>query len=68
MYCYVYYRPNIVYGVTTLSKLSSTPSDYQYSCLKKLTIYLQVTRDGGIRYKRRGPQLDIPEPKLHLVV
>ena len=45
MYCYVSCIPDIGYGITILSKLSSTPSDYHYSRLNNLAIYLCIIRD-----------------------
>ena len=68
MYCYVSYRLDIVNGVTILSKFSSTTYGYHYICLNNLARYLRITRDWGIRYKRRGPRLDLPEPKCHSIV
>ena len=68
LYCYVSCRLYIVYGFTMLFKLSSTPSDYHYSCLNNLARYLPITRDWGIRYKIIGPWLDLPYPKYHPIV
>ena len=55
IYCYVSCRTDIGYGTTIISKFSSTNSDYHHSFLKRLARYLSITRDWGIRYKRRGP-------------
>ena len=60
MYLYVSYIPDIVYGVTILFKFSSDPYDYHYIFLNNLARYIRITKDWGVRYKRRGPQLDIP--------
>ena len=40
MYAYVTCRPNIGYAIITLSKFSNQPSDFHFSMLKKVTLYL----------------------------
>ena len=50
MYAYITYRPDIGYLVTTLSKFSSAPTEYHYTLLKGVVIYLQSTIEWGIRF------------------
>ena len=68
MYFYVSCRPDIGYDATIPSKISFNTSNYHYNFPKNLARYLRITREWGIRYKRRGPQMDLPEPKCHLIV
>ena len=60
MYAYITCRPDIGYAVTTLSKFSSSPSQYHYGLLKGVAKYLRNTIDWGIRF-RRTKQLLHPE-------
>ena len=43
MYVYITCRCDIGYAVTTLSKFSSAPTEYHYTLLKGVAIYLQNT-------------------------
>ena len=36
--------------------------------MNNISRYLCITRVWEVRYKRRGPRLDPPEPKCHLIV
>ena len=48
MYTYITCCPDIRYAVTTLSKFSSAPTEYHYTLLKGVAIYLQNTIEWGI--------------------
>lgn len=48
MYAYVTSCPNIGYVVTTLSKFSLARTEYHYTLLKGVVIYLQNTIEWGI--------------------
>ena len=52
MYVYVTCCPDIGYAVTTLSKFSTFPIQYHYSCLQGVVQYLSRTKKWGIRYHR----------------
>ena len=52
MYAYVTCRPDIGYAITLMSRFSSSPSEYHYSCLKNIARYLRATKTWGIRYAR----------------
>ena len=52
MYAYVTCRPDIGYAVTTLSKFSSFPTQYHYTCLRGVVQYLSRTKKWGIRFHR----------------
>ena len=43
MYVYITCCPDISYAVTTLSKFSSAPTEYHYTLLKGVVIYLRNT-------------------------
>ena len=58
MYAYVTCRPDIGYAITLLSKFSSNPSEYHYSCLKNLVRYLCATKSWGIQYSRPQRNMD----------
>ena len=68
MYCYSSYIPDIGYGITIPSKWYSTTSDYHYSCPENFARYLHITRHWKIRYKSRGPRVDLTKPKYHPIV
>jgi len=59
MYCYVSCRFDIGYAITLLSKFSTCPADYHYSCLKNVARYLRATKHWGIRYKRSELRRDL---------
>ena len=52
MYAYVTCRPDIGYAITTMSKFSTKPSAKYYEYLKGIGIYLRLTKDWGIKFKR----------------
>ena len=52
MYVYVTCQPDIGYAVTTLSKFSSFPINYHYTCLRGVVQYLSRTKKWGICYHR----------------
>ena len=60
MFCYVSCRCDIGYAITLLSKFSTSPSQYHYTCLKNVARYLRATKHWGIRYKRGGTRSDLP--------
>lgn len=80
MYAYVTCRPDIGYGVTTLSKFASRPSQVHYTYLKGLAKYLRSTKKWGIRFHRPStmhdddlepgwwPEIKMPEDLNHFPV
>ena len=50
MYAYITCRPDIGYAVTTLSKFSSAPTEYHYTLLNGVAIYLRNTIEWGIQF------------------
>ena len=63
MYAMCTGRPDICYAITTMSKFSSSPSEYHYKLLKDIARYLRITRSWGIKFTRpTNKQLDdLPE-------
>ena len=60
MFCYVSCRCDIGYAITLLSKFSTCPADYHYSCLKNVARYLRATKHWCIiRYKRSELRKDL---------
>ena len=51
MYAYITCRPDIRYAITMLSKFSSAPTEYHYTLLKGVAIYLQNTIEWGIQFR-----------------
>lgn len=53
MYAYITCCPDIGYAVTTLSKFSSAPTEYHFTLLKGVAIYLRNTIEWDIRFHRK---------------
>ena len=68
MYAYVTCRPDIGYAITLLSKFSSNPSQFHYTCLKNVARYLRATKAWGIRYAKTGqaPDTELAEHEQDL--
>jgi len=60
MFAYTTCRPDIGYGVCTLSKMSTCPSAIHYRLLKGIALYLRATIDWGIHYKRSVLDTGLP--------
>ena len=58
MFAYATCRPNIGYAATTLSKFSICPTKLHYKYLCGIVMYLQHTKNWGIRYHRTCPTKD----------
>ena len=58
MYAYVTCRPDIGCAITLLSKFSSSPSAYHYTCLKNVARCLRATKHWGIKFARRVKSTD----------
>ena len=64
MYVYMTYRCDIGYAVTTLSKFSTSTSEFHYKLLKTVAKYLKSTSSWGIQFKRLEP-MKIDENDFH---
>ena len=58
MYAFVTCRPDIGYAINLLSKFGSSPSEYQYACLKNMPRYPRATKDWGIQFCRPTKNCD----------
>jgi hypothetical protein len=53
-------RIDISYPIIKLSQYSARPSKAQYQAVKQVFVYLNATRDQGLTYWRREPNMNVP--------
>ncbi|GFH50618.1 hypothetical protein CTEN210_07094 [Chaetoceros tenuissimus] len=53
--------PDISFAITKLAQYSNKPSGIHYEAIKKVYLYLIVTKNDDVIYWRKKPCLDLPE-------
>jgi Reverse transcriptase (RNA-dependent DNA polymerase) len=62
MYAYIICRLDIGYILIKLAQFSTAPAPIHYTCLKRIALYLRITKHWGITYWRPTRMSDLPSP------